>query len=86
MALLNSGIWGQLKFITLGTENGQSVICVALQDRGKCEGTVYTLKPGQDGLKAIDNLFAWRQGDQGLSSNYESATTIPYIDVGSKLD
>ena len=76
----------KLKYVTLGTVNNQSVICVASQEGGKCEGIIYTLKPGQDGLKALNNLFAWRKGEQGLQSNYESVTTIPYIDVGSRLD
>lgn len=76
----------KLKYVTLGTVNNQSVICVASQEGGKCEGIIYTLKPEQDGLKALNNLFAWRKGEQGLESNYESATVIPYIDVGSRLD
>lgn len=76
----------KLKYVTLGTVNNQSVICVASQDQGPCEGIIYTLKPGQDGLKALNNLFAWRKGDEGLQSNYESVTAIPYIDVGSRLE
>ena len=76
----------KLKYVTLGTVNNQSVICVASQEGGKCEGIIYTLKPEQDGLKTLNNLFAWRKGEQGLESNYESVTTIPYIDVGSRLD
>jgi hypothetical protein len=76
----------QLKYVTLGTVNNQSVICVASQEGGKCEGIIYTLKPGQDGLQALNNLFAWRKGEQGLESNYESVTAIPYIDVGARLD
>ena len=75
----------KLKYVTLGTINNQSVICVASQEGGKCEGIIYTLKPGQDGLKSLNNLFAWRKGEQGLESNYESVMTIPYIDVGSRL-
>ena len=76
----------KLKYVTLGTVNNQSVICVASQDQGPCEGIIYTLKPGQDGLKALNNLFAWRKGDEGLQSTYESVTAIPYIDVGSRLE
>lgn len=77
----------KLKYVTLGTVNNQAVICVASQQDGECEGIIYTLKPGQDGLQTLNNLFAWRKGSQtGLQSNYESATTIPYIDVGSKLN
>jgi hypothetical protein len=59
---------------------------VASKDRGPCEGIIYTLKPGQDGVQALNNLFAWRKGEEGLESNYESVTAIPYIDVGTRLD
>ena len=76
----------KLRYVTLGTVNSQSVICVASKNQGPCEGIIYTLKPGQDGIEALNNLFAWRKGDEGLESSYESVTTIPYIDVGSKLD
>ena len=76
----------KLRYVTLGTVNNQSVICVASKDRGPCEGIIYTLKPGQDGVQALNNLFAWRKGEEGLESNYESVTAIPYIDVGTKLD
>jgi hypothetical protein len=76
----------KLKYVTLGTVNNQSVICVASKDQGPCEGIIYTLKPGQDGIQALNNLFAWRKGGEGLESNYESVTAIPYIDVGTRLD
>lgn len=76
----------KLRYVTLGTVNNQSVICVASKDQGPCEGIIYTLKPGQDGIQALNNLFAWRKGEQGLQSNYESVTAIPYIDVGSRLE
>ncbi len=76
----------KLRYVTLGTVNNQSVICVASQDQGPCEGIIYTLKPGQDGIQALNNLFAWRKGEEGLQSNYESVTAIPYIDVGTRLD
>ena len=76
----------KLRYVTLGTINNQSVICVASKDQGPCEGIIYTLKPGQDAIQALNNLFAWRKGEEGLQSNYESATEIPYIDVGTRLD
>ena len=76
----------KLRYVTLGTVNNQSVICVASQDKGPCEGIIYTLKPNQDGVQALNNLFAWRKGEEGLQSNYESVTAIPYIDVGTRLD
>lgn len=76
----------KLRYVTLGTVNNQSVICVASKDQGPCEGIIYTLKPGQDGIQALNNFFAWRKGEEGLQSNYESVTAIPYIDVGERLD
>ena len=78
-------IKGKLKYVTLGMENQQQIICVASRDNGPCEGIVYTLKPGQDGVAALNNLFAWGSGQQNLDSNYESSSIIPYINVGEKL-
>ena len=76
---------GKLKYVTLGVENDQQIICVASRDKGPCEGIVYTLKPGQDGIAALNNLFAWGSGQQNLQSSYESPS-IPYINVGDRLD
>ena len=77
---------GKLRYVTLGVENDQQVICVASQDDGPCEGTIYTLKPGQDGIAALNNLFAWGSGQQNLESSYESSAAIPYISVEDKLN
>ncbi|MDJ0568936.1 MAG: COP23 domain-containing protein [Pleurocapsa sp. MO_192.B19] len=77
---------GQLKYVTLGMQNNQQVICVASYDNGPCEGIVYTLRPGQDGVAALNNLFAWGSGQQNLEPNYESSTTIPYINVQDRLN
>lgn len=76
---------GKLKYVTLGVENDQQIICVASRDNGPCEGIVYTLKPGQDGITALNNLFAWGSGQQNLESSYESSAVIPYINVGERL-
>jgi len=76
---------GKLKYVTLGTQNQQQIICVASYDNGPCEGIVYTLKPGQDGIAALNNLFAWGSGQENLESNYESSSIIPYINVEEKL-
>ncbi len=76
---------GRLKYVTLGTQNDQQVICVASRDRGPCEGIIYTLRPGQDGVAALNNLFAWGSGQQNLDSNYESSVAVPYINVEQKL-
>ena len=66
-------------------KNDQQVICVASRDLGPCEGIIYTLRPGQDGIAALNNLFAWGSGQQNLDSNYESSAVIPYINVEEKL-
>jgi hypothetical protein len=76
---------GKLKYVTLGMQNDQQVICVASRDRGPCEGIVYTLRPGQDGIAALNNLFAWGSGQQNLESNYKSSGIIPYINVQERL-
>ncbi|MGF1588897.1 MAG: COP23 domain-containing protein [Pleurocapsa sp.] len=76
---------GKLKYVTLGTQNNQQVICVASRDNGPCEGVVYTLRPGQDAVAALNNLFAWGSGQQNLDSNYETSTEVPYINVEEKL-
>lgn len=75
---------GKLKYVTLGMENQQRVICVASYDNGPCEGTIYTLKPGQDGVAALNNLFAWGSGQENLQSSYETVD-IPYINVQDRL-
>jgi len=75
---------GKLKYVTLGMENQQRVICVASYDDGPCEGTIYTLKPGQDGVAALNNLFAWGSGQENLESSYETVG-VPYINVEDRL-
>ena len=76
---------GKLKYVTLGTKNNQQVICVASHDRGPCEGIIYTLRPEQDGVAALNNLFAWGSGQQNLDSNYETSASVPYINVEERL-
>jgi hypothetical protein len=77
---------GKLKYATLGMQNNQPVICVASKNKGPCEGIIYTLKPGQDGIAALNNFFAWASGQENLQSSYESATEIPYINLEEKLN
>ena len=76
---------GKLKYVTLGMQNDRQVICVASRDNGPCEGIVYTLRPGQDGIAALNNLFAWGSGQQNLESNYESSGISPYINVEERI-
>lgn len=74
-----------LRFITVGIINRQRVVCTASQVNGRCEGLIFTLKPGQDAVRTLVNLLAWREGLAGTPSLYESGS-IPYIDVSSHLD
>ncbi len=79
----------QLRFITIGRMNNQNVICTALYKRGSCVGLIYTLKPYQNPRRTLEQFFAWRQGQAGLSSLYESAgrrSRRPYIDVRARLE
>lgn len=77
-------IKNQLQYVTSGVINNQKVICVAATQGAPCGGIIYTLKPGQDAIAALNNLFAWRKGEAGQTSNDETME-IPYIDVGSRL-
>ncbi|MEA5582758.1 COP23 domain-containing protein [Nodularia harveyana UHCC-0300] len=74
----------QLKLITVGRMNGQNVVCTASQVNGRCEGLIFTLKPGQDAVKTLTNFLAWREGQAGLTSLSESGAA-PYIDVSGRL-
>jgi Circadian oscillating protein COP23 len=74
----------QLKFVTVGYMNGQRVICTASQVNGRCEGLIYTLKPGQDAVRTLYQFMGLREGQAGVSSLSESAS-IPYIDVRPRL-
>ena len=74
----------QLKLITVGRMNGQSVVCTASQVNGRCEGLIFTLKPREDAVRTLNNLLAWREGQAGAPSLSES-TAVPYIDVSGRL-
>jgi hypothetical protein len=77
----------QLKYVTWGRMNNQNVICTALDERGSCVGLIYTLKPYQNPEQTLEHFFAWREGQAGLSSLYESAGKPRlYIDVRARLE
>ncbi len=72
----------ELKFITVGQMNGQNVICTASEDDGQCEGLVLTLKPKEDPVRALNNLFAWHTGATYAAHRGKN----PYVDVRERLD
>ena len=75
----------QLKFITVGYMNRLPVICTASQVNGRCEGLIFTLKPGQDAVRTLNTFLAWREGQATTPSLYESGQ-IPYIDVRDRVE
>ncbi|MCU0519037.1 MAG: COP23 domain-containing protein [Oscillatoria sp. Prado101] len=77
----------QLKYITVGRMNGEDVVCTASAVNESCEGLIFTLKPGQDAVKTLNNLLTWREGQAGAPPLLESddSDQIPYIDVSGRL-
>jgi len=77
----------ELKLITVGKMNGQNVICTASRVNGRWEKLIYTLKPGQDPIRTLNNFLAWREGQAGTPSLFESTVRQrPYIDVSDRLE
>ncbi|OCQ96456.1 hypothetical protein AMR42_12840 [Limnothrix sp. PR1529] len=76
----------QLKYLTVGVMNGQPVVCTASQVNGRCENLVFTLKPGQNAVRTLNNLLAWREGQAATPSLRETDPSYtPYIDVSARL-
>ncbi|MEG4595380.1 COP23 domain-containing protein [Microcoleus sp. F8_C2] len=74
----------QLKYVTVGYMNGQRVICTASKVNGRCDGLVYTLKPGQDSVRTLYQFMGLREGQAGASTLSESGD-MPYIDARPRL-
>lgn len=83
--LENFRVKQQLKFITVGVINRQPVVCTASEVNGRCQGLIFTLKPGQDAVRTLNNLLTWRDGLGAVPSLRES-DAIPYINVQDRLD
>lgn len=75
----------QLKFITVGYINRQPVICTASTVNSRCEGLIFTLKPGQNAVYTLNTFLAWREGQAATPSLNESGE-IPYIDVRDRIE
>jgi hypothetical protein len=56
---------GILNFLTTGIVNRQPVICVASVMGGPCTGVLFTLRPGQNATRVIQQLFDVRAGASG---------------------
>ena len=51
---------GRLRYITTGRMNSLPVICTATRHAGRCDGLLYTLKPGQNATATLLNLLEIR--------------------------
>ncbi len=72
----------ELRFVTIGYMNGQNVICTASEFNGRCDRLILTLKPHENPVRALTNLFAWHSTDEPYASGRDRT---PYIDVGEHL-
>jgi hypothetical protein len=83
---------GALSYITTGIMNRQSVVCVSSTKGGGCQGLLFTLKPGANASRVLQQLFNIGDGtatsplyeSSSSSSNYQTETTS--IDVNQFLD
>ncbi|MCS6782426.1 MAG: COP23 domain-containing protein [Gloeomargarita sp. SKYBB_i_bin120] len=73
---------GSLSFITTGRMNGQNVICVARSHGGPCAGLLFTLKPGTNPTRVINQLFNIRTRASGPLNE---TTARPYVDFNEFL-
>lgn len=73
---------GSLNYITPGTVNRQPVICVSNSKGGACTGVLFTLKPGENANRVIQNLFDIRSGAAGPLE--ESGSRL-YFDMNNYL-
>jgi Circadian oscillating protein COP23 len=69
---------GILNYVTTGYVNNLPVICVASDIGGPCTEVLFTLKPGENATRAIQQLFDVRAGASGPLYESESRT---YIDM-----
>jgi hypothetical protein len=75
---------GTLKYITTGTINDQSVICVASRQGGDCTDVLFTLKPGSNPKRTLLRLLD-RRGLAGGNTLDEGGTKRIYVDVADYL-
>jgi hypothetical protein len=73
---------GMLDYITTGIVNRQPVVCVTDTTGGPCQGILFTLKPGQNASRIIEQLFDIRAGASGPL--YESNSRV-YLDMNKYL-
>ncbi|MDJ0599431.1 MAG: COP23 domain-containing protein [Crocosphaera sp.] len=73
---------GQLKYMTTGRMNRMPVVCVTQTKGGSCEGLLFTLKPGVDPTRTLQQLMAIRVRASGPLNQTNGRV---YIDVEEYL-
>ena len=73
---------GQLKYMTTGRMNRMPVVCVTQTKGGGCEGLLFTLKPGVDPTRTLQQLMAIRVRAGGPLNQTNGRV---YIDVEEYL-
>jgi len=81
-----------LNYLTTGSMNGQSVICVTLSPGASCDrnlvhqGLLFTLKPDSDGEATLQRLIAVRDyGDTPLNESTHDGVSRSYINMNELL-
>lgn len=83
---------GTLNYITTGIMNRQSVVCVSNIKGGGCEGLLFTLKPGANASRVLQQLFNIGDGTatsplyESSRSSSNSQTETNSIDVNQFLN
>ncbi|MBD2199162.1 MULTISPECIES: COP23 domain-containing protein [Calothrix] len=83
---------GMLNYITTGIMNRQSVVCVSSAKGGGCQGLLFTLKPGANASRVLQQLFDISEGKsntvvyESFGSSRNTPTDTNYIDVNQLLN
>lgn len=75
---------GTLNYITTGYKNGQPVVCTSSSNGGQCSMVLFTLKPGSDASRTVQQLFDIRNLAAGAL--YESEDDEVYLDMNAFLE
>ena len=75
---------GSLNYITAGTVNHQPVICVSDTKGGSCQGVLFTLQPGSNAGRVIQQLFDLRSG--AASGPLEESGSRVYLDFNRYIE
>jgi hypothetical protein len=74
---------GTLNYITTGVMNGQPVVCVSGANGGGCQGLLFTLKPGSNASRVVQQLFDIRAGASGPLNE---SSDREYLDMNAYLE